>query len=178
MKAKSKKLTYTLSIVAIMSAGIYYSRNSIPPTKPVVKTQKTEPLTSLEEVQVEGTRVESKDKLIKPTKTTETARKIPETIHELASLYSKEELELMSETSKLKLNPTLVDQFIEKSKSAKNNKELIKIAKDVGKSNLMLQFQFIKYANTKYPQPKVQKKPSQGELVKEDHLFKQLKKSQ
>ena len=84
----------------------------------------------------------------------------------------------MSETSKLKLNPTLVDQFIEKSKSAKNNKELIKIAKDVGKSNLMLQFQFIKYANTKYPQPKVQKKPSQGELVKEDHLFKQLKKSQ
>jgi hypothetical protein len=178
MKNKIKKTSLTLLIVAIMSAGIFYSRNSSPPTKLVVKTQKAEPLTSLEEVKVEGKRDELKERSIKPNKTTETARKVPETIHELASLYSKEELELMSETSKLKLDPKLVDQFIEKSKKLKSNIELIELAKVIGKNNLSLQFQFIKYANTKYPQPKVQKRPPQGELVKADHLFKQLKKSQ
>ncbi len=101
---------------------------------------------------------------------------LPKNALELSKKITRIELELIKETSRLGQNQKLVDLFIRKSKNAKNNKELIAIAKDIGKDDFVLQLQFVKYANLKFPPPPAERKPSQGKPISSDHLFKKLKK--
>ena len=102
-------------------------------------------------------------------------RRLSKTIEKFNE-FSAVELELLVETSKLKIDRNIVNQFIWELRKQKNRGNLLKSAAKISDKNLGLYMVFVKHINQKYPLPEIKEQKQTGIPVSSQLIFNNLKK--
>ena len=168
---KSKRFLLTL---AIISVGILFYI-TYPFSSRILKESKSSNST---EIGNKMTKVE-REKPIPPLEVKKQERKKNEdekTIHDLAREYKRDELELLKNTSRVGLDPRLVNEFIKRSRLIKSRELQLEVAKEMSGNNLPLSLEFVRFTNKKFPQEKVQAPKAPGKPFKPKDVFKSIKK--
>jgi hypothetical protein len=177
---------FTLITSSILGAGIYFlapeKLNKNGETKitgnPAVFVSPKETISSSDKpIVATAKKNESMKKSIEYQNESE---KTFNSIDEIAKEFSREELLLMSDCSKAKLNLGVVRAFISKAKRITNRSELMDLALFAGKNNIRLKMELVRFTNKKFPmlaKEKVKGKIPHGKPYSSNDIFKNIKKN-
>lgn len=173
---KKKTVSFTLITVSILFLGFYFFSHKNQRGTPLVAVTKKDSRLPFKSSDAADDKGKGVNKKIEPQSDSD---KKFNSIDEIAKHFTREELNLLSDCSRAKLDLRVVREFISKSKNFNNRADMLGLALLTGEENIRLKMELVRFTNKRFPDKahtEFANKASSKKKHNSKNLYKLIKK--